>query len=87
VARFDFGFLVEEGEKGAATSYVAGFSLRFEETGKGFVFGGGERLRAAELREGGGRRAARGDRGAEDGLKGGSGGGGARRLACGGGRR
>jgi len=88
VARFDFCFLVEESEERAATSHVAGFSLRFEETGEGFVFGGGEGLRAAELGERGGRRAARGDGGAEDGLKGGSGGGGARRLACcGSGRR
>ena len=45
------GFLVEEGEEGAAGADVAGFSLRFEETGEGFVFGGGEGFCAAELRE------------------------------------
>lgn len=52
--RGDGGFLVEEGEEGAAAADVAGFSLRFEETGEGFVFGGGEGLGAAELREEGG---------------------------------
>lgn len=85
VARF--GFLVEEREESAATANVAGFSLRFEEGGEGFVFGGGERFGAAELREegGGGGRAARGGGGAEYGFKCGGGSGGCGRFPGGGG--
>ena len=83
----DGGFLVEEGEECAAAADVAGFSLWFEETGEGFVFGGGEGFCAAELREegGGGRAVAGCNGGAEDGLKGCGGSGGSWRLAGSGG--